>query len=100
MEKYEHITKMETIMVQQYKLLKELNQILSTIELNNDKYKKLINYYYSEQRIQDLDADANHLIPETMHRGVLSEDEIDDLIYDRRNTAIRMIEIAVQMIKE
>ncbi len=100
MEKYEHITKMENIMVQQGEMLKEMNQILDAIEAHREKYRELLTYYYSEQRSQDLDDDANHLIPETMSRGVLSEDGIFDLIGDYRDTAFRMLESAVQMIKE
>lgn len=100
MEKYAHITKMENIMAQQNKQLKELNQILDALDAHREKYKALLTYYYSEQRSQDLNDDSNHLIPETMHRGVLSEDEIFDLMGEYRDTAIRMLEIAVRMLKE
>lgn len=100
MEKYAHITKMENIMVQHNETLKELNQLLDSLDAQREDYKKLMDYYYSEQRSQDLDDDSNHLIPENLHRGVLSEDEIYDLIGEYRDTAIRMLEIAVQMIKE
>lgn len=100
MEKYAHITEMENIMVQQNEILENLNHLLDTLEGNCDAYKKLIEYYYSEQRSQDLEDDSNHLIPETMCRGVLSEDGIFDLVGDYRDTAIRMMEIAVRMIKE
>lgn len=100
MEKYAHITKMENIMVQHNETLKELNQLLDSLDAQREDYKKLMDYYYSEQRSQDLNDDSNHLIPENLHRGVLSEDEIYDLIGEYRDTAIRMLEIAVQMIKE
>lgn len=100
MEKYAHITKMENIMVQHNETLKELNQLLDSLDAQREDYKKLMDYYYSEQRSQDLDDDSNHLIPENLHRGVLSEDEIYDLIGEYRDTAIRMLEIAVRMIKE
>lgn len=100
MEKYAHITKMEQIMVQQNEALKEINQLLDTLDAQLEAYKQLLTYYYSEQRAQDLKDDSNHLIPKSLHRGVLSEDEIFDLIGEYRDTAIRMLEIAVQMIKE
>lgn len=100
MEKYAHITKMENIMVQQSQMLKDMNLLLEKIAEHRNEYKELITYYYSKQRAQDLEDDSNHLIPETLHRGVLSEDEIFDLMGDYRETAIRMLEIAAQMLKE
>lgn len=100
MEKYTHIIKMENIMVQQNKKLKEMNQLLDTLDTQQEEYRKLLAYYYSEQRAQDIQDDENHLIPESMHRGVLTEDEIYDLIGEYRDTAVRMIEMGVQMIKE
>ncbi len=99
MEEYAHITKMETIMVQQEELLKELNQLLDALDARQEDYRALLTYYYSDQRNRDLADDANHLIPETLSRGVLSEDEIFDLIGDYRDTAIRMLETAAQMLK-
>lgn len=100
MEKYEHITKMENIMVQQEETLKDMNQLLDEIDAHREEYRSLIAYYYSEQRSQDCEDDSNHLIPEDMNRGVLSEDGIFDLVGDYRDTAFRMLEIAVQMLKE
>lgn len=100
MEKYQHITKMEEIMIEQRKILKELNQSLNALQARREEYKELINYYYSDQRAQDLEDDIRQLIPSTLHRGVLSEDELYDLMGDHRDTAIRMLEIAVQMIKD
>ncbi len=100
MDKYEHITKMETIMNRQSETLQELNRLLDALEAQQQDYQELLRYYCSEQRWQDLDDDARHLIPETMPRGVLSEDGVDDLLCDRRETIIRMLETAVQMLKE
>ncbi len=100
MDKYAHITKMETIRVQQDEMLRELNRLLDAMEEHRQEYKDLITYYYSQQREQDLRDDAAHLIPETLSRGVLSEDGIFDLVGDYRDTAIRMLEIGVGMVKE
>ncbi len=100
MDNYAHITEMETIRVQQDKLLDELNQLLDALDAHREEYRNLVAYYYSEQRNQDLDDDANHRIPEDLARGVLSEDAIFDLIGDYRDTAIRMMETGVQMIKD
>lgn len=100
MNQYAHITKMENIMVEHTKSLKALNQLLDTLVAQQEAYRELMGYYYSEQRAQDLKDDENHLIPEELHRGVLSEDEIYELMGEYRDTAIRMLEIGVQMVKE
>lgn len=100
MEKYTHITQMENILVQHDQKLKEMNRLLDTLDTQREEYRKLLDYYYSEQRSQDLEDDKNHLIPENMSRGVLTEDEIFDLVGDYRDTAIRMIEIGVRMLKD
>ncbi len=99
MKSYAHIAKMESIMVQQEELLQEMTRLLDALGAHREEYKDLMTYYYSQQRTQDLEDDSNHLIPEEMPRGVLSEDGIFDLVGDYRDTAIRMLETAVQMLK-
>lgn len=99
MDQYRHITKMEDIKNEHIQLMEELNALLDKIEVRKDDYQSLIAYYYSEQRNQDLEDDENHLIPETLRRGVLSEDEIFDLMGDYYNAAIRMMEIGLDIIK-
>ncbi len=100
MDKYAHITEMENIMVEHNENLKQMNRILDSLDTQREEYRKLLTYYYSEQRDWDLDDDMKHLIPENVNRGVLSEDGIYDLMGEYRDTAIRMLEIAVRMIKE
>lgn len=100
METYAHITEMEHILVRQRELLQEMNRLLDAVEAHREEYRRLIAYYYSEQRAQDLEDDARHLIPETLHRGVLSEDEIFEQMGNYRDTAMRMLETGVQMLKE
>lgn len=97
---YTHITVMENIMVQQQENLQKLNNILQEVENNQEDYQKLLAYYYSEQRNQDLLDDEHNLIPQNLHRGVLSEDEIFDLIGDYRQVAIRMLEVATSILKK
>lgn len=99
MEQYDHIVEMETILVREEERLKEMNALLDQIAAGCGEYQSLIEYYSSEQRNQDLADDAKGLIPEDLKRGVLSEDGIFDLIGDYRDTAFRMLETAVQMLK-
>ncbi len=100
MKNYEHISQMENILTQQIQQLNALNHLLDTIDAHKDAYDTLMQYYYSHQRTQDLEDDENHLIPEDLQRGVLSEDGIDDFLFERRNTIMRMLEIAVAMMKQ
>lgn len=99
MKKYDHITAMETIKNDHKTIIAELEKSLDKIEQNQQAYQTLIAYYYSSQRQQDLEDDNNGLIPQTLHRGVLSEDEIFDLMGDYRDLGIRMMEVALKMIK-
>lgn len=99
MKKYEHITEMETILDEHQQKLEELNGLLDFFEKHQEEYEKLIAYYYSEQRTQDLEDDENHLIPDDLKRGVLSEDGIYNFLLDHYDTGIRMMEIALKIIK-
>ena len=99
MKNYEHITEMENIMVQQENTLKELETVLEKLDTQQDSYEKLIAYYYSEQRSQDLEDEEKHLIPEDLKRGVLSEDEIYNLLIDMREAALHMAETALKVLK-
>lgn len=96
---YEHITIMENIMNSQQETINKLEQILQDLELQQQNYQKLIKYYYSEQRNQDLEDDENNLIPKDLCRGVLSEDAIFDLMSDYRQAALHMLEVATSMLK-
>lgn len=100
MEKYEHITKQETVMNQYKEMLGKLEELLCFFDGHRQDYRGLLEYYYSDQRAQDLCDDEQGLIPKDLHRGVLSEDEIYDLLGDYRDTALHMMETALHMIKE
>ena len=100
MEKnYEHITEMENIMTHQEDTIQSLEDFLNTLDTQMDDYKKLVVYYYSQQRDQDLDDDAKHLIPEDLKRGVLSEDGVYNMFLDTHDVAIHMMETALKLLK-
>ncbi len=99
MKHYEHISKMETIMNDHSRMLAQLNDLLDRLEAHQQERQELIAYYYSDQRRQDLEDDNQDLIPKTMHRGVLSEDEIYNLMSEDYETGIRMIELALKFIR-
>ena len=99
MNDYCHITKMEHILDEHQQKLEELNKLLDFFGTHQQEYEKLIKYYYSDQRNKDLEDEENHLIPETLKRGVLSEDGIYNFMLDHYDTGIRMMETALQIIK-
>lgn len=99
MNEYEHITKMENILNHQTAGLHELEEALCFIENHFDDFHALLEYYYSEQRSQDLQNDKDGKLPADLRRGVLSEDAIFDFLGDYRDTAFRMMELALKMLR-
>lgn len=100
MEKYKHIERFEKIRVEQEELLNDLNECLTKLENTKEEYKALIEYYYSAIRIQDLEDDANNLIPQDLKRGVLSEDEIYNLMTEYHQISIRLLEMVLSIQKQ
>lgn len=97
--KYSHIADMENIMVRQENLNHKLETVLKEMDIQGANYKKLLEYYYSEQRMKDLEDEEKHLIPEDLKRGVLSEDEVYNLFQDTHDAALHMIETALKILK-
>ena len=98
-KKYEHITQMEQIMVRQEETVKKLEAVLEALDAQQEDFRALSEYYYSEQREQDLADEEHHLIPEDLHRGVLSEDEVYNLFLDAHGAALHMIETALKLLR-
>ena len=99
MDSYEHITKMENILNGQKEMLNKLNELVACLDEHQQDYKELIEYYYSDQREQDLKDDEEKKIPQDLKRGVLDEDSIYDMMGDYRETALHMMETAVKMLR-
>lgn len=62
--------------------------------------RELNRYYGSEEWFAHLAADDAGELPQNLRRGVLSEDALYDLIADNRAAAIRMLEIATEILKQ
>lgn len=99
MEKFKHIIEMEEILNKHEKLVSDLSEFLEVMDKNKEEYKKLIEYYYSEKRNQDLKDDENGLIPKHIKRGVLSEDEIYNLMADYYYLGIKLLELGTFFVK-
>lgn len=98
-KKYEHITRMENIMMRQEETIWKLEAVLKELDEEQADYEALYAYYYSDQRNQDLEDEEKHRIPENLHRGVLSEDEVYNLFLDSRDAALHMAETALRILK-
>ena len=98
-KKYDHIIKMENIMVNHEKTIKALQKILEELDAHQEDYAALTEYYYSEQRFNDLEDDQNNKIPDDIKRGVLSEDGLYNLFQDTHETALDMMETALKLLK-
>lgn len=99
MNEYRHLVEYEHILNTHDEKLQELIQLLDFFEENGEQFKALMSYYASEQREQDLEKENQGLIPERIHRGVLSEDAIYNLYADYREQALRMLEIGTTFFK-
>lgn len=70
--------------------LKELSRILEKYEKIEKKYYKLESYYGSSDWRDDFEADEAGLIPVEIKRGILSEDELYNLIIEHKELMRRM----------
>ncbi len=94
MKKYEHIKQMEDILRKQEQTIANLNVCIDEMHDNMEEYNRLIEYYYSEQRDKDLADDEKGLIPQDLKRGVLSEDEIYNLMVDYQDVVVKLLDLA------
>lgn len=99
MEREERIKKMEEVLDHSAELVEKTERILRELEEYKKEYYKLVNYYYSEDWRKDVEAYNQNLISQDLKCGVLTEDAIYDLIGERYNLGISMLEQATDMIK-
>ena len=72
----------------------QLDKALDGFDAALDDFALLADYYGSTEWYDDREADAKGLLPESLKRGVLSEDLPYDAIIDMRALALKMLEIA------
>ena len=84
------IKRMESYLDETKLTLKELSRILEKYEKLEKKYYTLENYYGSSDWMDDFEADEAGLIPVEIKRGVLSEDELYNLIIEHKELMRRM----------
>lgn len=99
MRDYTHITKYENILNSGNVNLEKLGGMLDTLEKELEDYKALEAYYFSQERDLDLNDESTGLIPQDLSRAVLGEDYIDEFLCDKRDTALRLIELGLKILK-
>ncbi len=95
MKQIKRIEKMEA-------LLDEGREVLDRFEDALEAYKKIqdkilvLEEYYGEEWMKDLEDDEAGKIPPDLKRGVLSEDALYDLLTDNRRLLVRMLEVSAE----
>lgn len=99
MNPYGHISEMETILDHHQALLDQLNPLLVTFSEHQAEYRRLAEYYTSEQFMKDYEVSNAPSFPKDIKCGVLSEDAVYNLLADNHQIAIRMITIALDILE-
>ncbi len=94
MEQIERIREMENCLDASEKAIRELSEALSVFEEVQPQYRKLSDYYGSDQWMQDFEDDGAGNLPRDLKRGVLSEDAVYDLLTKNRELLARMQRLA------
>ena len=99
MANIENIKKMERILDDSLSIIDDMIALKTKLDEHSKAYDELTEYYFSEERTQDLEADEKGLIPDDLKRGVLSEDGIWNMRENYTDAAIGLIESALEIIK-
>ncbi len=93
MEQIERIREMEACLDASEKAIRELSEALSAFETVQPQYRRLSDYYGSDQWMQDYEDDEAGKLPRDLKRGVLSEDAVYDLVTENRELLVRMLKL-------
>lgn len=93
MTQIERIAKMESILQDAADTLGQFGSVLERYEAIQSQIMALKAYYGSQEWRDDFASDAAGLLPPDLRRGVLSEDEVYDLLLLNRELLAHMREI-------
>lgn len=99
MTNIERIENMESILDESLSLIDDMKRLSAKIEEHAAKLDELTEYYYSDERHQDLEDDEKNLLPEDLKRGVLSEDGIWNMLGDYRDAAVDLMDAGLKIIR-
>ena len=93
-EQIRRIERMEEILQGAKPALEKLEEALDAFAALREPLAVLDAYYGSKEWLRDLDDDAAGRLPPELKRGVLSQDEVYDLLTDARRLERRMAAMA------
>ncbi|MDG4505088.1 DUF4298 domain-containing protein [Streptococcus suis] len=93
MEARKRVEEMEKIFNRQLELNQMLSDSLSQLSQEQSTYLQLLDYYQSQTYMEDLDL-SNKGYFNGIPCGVLSEDGVYNLLFDRTNLASQLRELA------
>ena len=93
MTQIERIAKMESILQEAADTLGQFSSVLERYDAIQGQIMELKAYYGSQEWRDDFASDAAGLLPPDLRRGVLSEDEVYDLLLLNRELLAHMREI-------
>ena len=97
MEARKRVKKMEDILHRQLDLMASLRKLLAEVEASQEDFEELLAYYQSQTYMEDLSLEEKgHFMG--MTRGVLSEDGVYNLLFDRGEVAEKLREV-VELLK-
>ena len=96
MTQIERIAEMESILQEAADTLGQFGSVLDRYEAIQSQIMTLKAYYGSREWRDDYACDAAGLLPPDLRRGVLSEDEVYDLLLLNRELLAHMREIVCQ----
>ena len=94
----ERIAQMEQRLDASEEVLRKLTDALDAYDQNQKELKKLMDYYGSSRWMKDFQDDEAGKLPKDLKRGVLSEDELYDLILDHRDAVLTMSRLVADAI--
>lgn len=98
-QRINNIKKLEVILDKATALFNDLEQMIEELEKFHPEFQKLMNYYGSEEWMQDVE-DSNKGIFDDIKCGVLSEDAIYNLYTQQRFLHFKMMRIALDYLEK
>ena len=93
------ITEMQNILSELEEEIADFTTQLEKFESKQKDLQKLSQYYGSTEWFNDVQSYNEEALPEGYNYSVLGEDPVFDLIGDNYRIAIKLLEIATEMIK-
>ena len=100
MNQITRINKYEHILNESKNILNKIDKYLCDYDNIQKEIKELNKYYGSESWYQDVNSFDMKLLPKDIKVGILSEDAIYNLLMNNKEIAIKMLELATEVLKK